>query len=131
MSKFSPAILAAAASQREVQLTTRGRVTGRPSRVTIWISPGDDGKLYIRSGAGLGRHWPQNFMARNEGTLHLAGHEEVPVRVRHVTDPAEARRVSLHVRQKYGEAVQQSTAGEPLTPGEEASFELLPGWASP
>ena len=125
MSNFSPDVLAAAASQKEVELTTHGRATGKPNRVIIWISPDDEGRLYIRSGGGLGRHWPRNFMARNEGVLHLDGHD-VAVQVRHVTDAAEARAVSGHVRCKYGEAVKRSTDDEPLTPGEKASFELLP-----
>ena len=125
MSKFSPEVVAVAAGQREVELTTHGRATGKPNRVTIWISPGEDGRLYIRSGGGLDRHWPRNFMARNEGLLHLQGHE-VSVKVRHVTDAAEARRVSGYVRRKYGESVKFSNDDEPLTPGEQASFEILP-----
>lgn len=125
MSKFKPAVLAMAAKQREVGLTTQGRATGKPSRVVIWVSPGDEGTLYIRSGGGLGRHWTRNIMARNEGVLHLEGHD-VSIRVRHVTDPGEARRVSGYVRSKYGEGIQVSGGDEPLTPGELASFELLP-----
>jgi len=125
VSTFQPEVIAAAATQREVELTTLGRATGRPNRVVIWISPGEGGKLYIRSGGGLGRHWTRNLMARNEGVLHLEGHD-VAVRVRHVTDPDEARRVSGHVRAKYGPAVRGSNGDEPLTPGEQASFEVLP-----
>src|SRR5712691_11389549 len=63
MSQFSAELLQAAARERAVQLTTNGRKTGKPRRVTIWI--GTDGKrLYIRSGEGMRRHWPQNMLAK-------------------------------------------------------------------
>jgi hypothetical protein len=65
MAGFSPEVLAAVAREREVALTTRGRKTGKPVRVTIWV--GTDGrKIFIRSGGGLGRQWPQNMMAGGE-----------------------------------------------------------------
>ena len=125
MSKFPAAVLRAAAGQREVELTTYGRVTGQPSRVIIWVSPGEPGRLYIRSGGGLGRNWTRNVTTRNEAILHLDG-VDLPIRLRLVTDAAEARRVSGYVRAKYGDAVKFSVEGEDLTPGEVATFEVLP-----
>lgn len=114
----------AAQRHREVTLTTHGRQTGRPFQVTIWLTS-DGERLFIRSGGGLGRHWPQNFLARRRATLHL-GDLAVEVEPRHVTDPAEARDISHLIRGKYGELVKPSRPGEPLTPGEQATFELLP-----
>jgi deazaflavin-dependent oxidoreductase (nitroreductase family) len=114
----------AAAREREVILTTQGRKTGKPHRVTIWIST-DGEHLYIRSGQGLGRHWPQNLMARGEATLRM-GRESIKVKPRHVTDPSEARAASELVRKKYGSVVKPSSPSEPLTPGEKATFELIP-----
>jgi len=71
MNEFSPDVLQAAAREREVQFTTYGRKTGKPRRVTIWI--GTDGqRLYIRSGQGMRRHWPQNLLAKGEGVVRLA-----------------------------------------------------------
>ena len=124
MPDFPSEVLDAAAHQKEVRLTTYGRKSGKPHDVTIWI--GTDGKhLYIRSGQGMRRDWPQNLVARGEGVLHL-GNLGVKVKPRLVTDPAEARMVSALYRKKYGPFVRASTADQPLTEGEKTTFELLP-----
>jgi deazaflavin-dependent oxidoreductase (nitroreductase family) len=121
---FSADMLEAAKREREVKLTTFGRKSGKAHQVTIWITT--DGKqLYIRSGQGLRRNWPQNLVARGEGVLQI-GKTEVRVKPRHVTDPAEARASSELYRRKYGPFVKASRPNQPLTPGEEATFELLP-----
>jgi deazaflavin-dependent oxidoreductase (nitroreductase family) len=124
MAGFRRDVFDAAAKQREVRLTTVGRRTGRPRTVTIWITT-DGERLFIRSGGGFRRDWPQNFVARREATLRLGG-TELGVKPRHVTDPDEARMVSGLIRKKYGFSVQVSKPGQPLTPGEQATFELLP-----
>jgi hypothetical protein len=117
----------AVAREREVHLTTYGRITGKPHRVTIWT--GTDGKhIYVRSGQGMRRHWPQNLTARGEGVLEV-GKMTVKVKPRHVTDPAEARAVSTLYRQKYGAFVRTSKAAEPLNLGEQTTFELVPAEA--
>ena len=121
---FSADLLEAAKREREVKLTTLGRKSGKPHQVTIWI--GTDGKdLYVRSGQGLRRHWPQNLVAVGEGVLRV-GKTDVKVKPRHVTDPAEARMVSGLYKRKYGPFVKASRPNQPLTPGEQATFELLP-----
>jgi deazaflavin-dependent oxidoreductase (nitroreductase family) len=124
MAEFSRDVIEAAAQQREVQITTYGRKTGRPYRVTVWLS-GDNGRLFVRSGGGLGRDWPQNMMAGGRGMLHVGG-MDVPVRARHVTDAAEARAAAGHLVRKYRVNIERSSGGQPLTPGEQATFELLP-----
>ncbi len=122
--EFPPEVLNASARQREVTFTTFGRKTGNPISVTIWITT-DGRRIFIRSGAGLGRHWPQNLLARGEGVLSL-GNKSIKVKPRLVTDPDEARAVSRLVRDKYGPFVRRSEPNGPLTPGEQATFELLP-----
>ena len=124
MASFSKDVFEAARKEREVRLTTRGRKTGKPHHVVVWIST-DGAHLYIRSGAGLGRDWPQNVLARPEAEVQL-GELKVKVMPRLISDPSEARSVSELHRAKYGTNVKPSSPTEPLTAGETASFDLLP-----
>jgi deazaflavin-dependent oxidoreductase (nitroreductase family) len=128
MAGFDKATIETALAEREVELTTWGRKTGNPTRVIIWIW-GDDRRLYIRSGGGMGRDWPQNLLANGKGILHLAG-QDIAVRARHVTDPAEARAGAAMVNRKYATTNAPSAEGEPLMPAEQATFELTPDDAS-
>jgi deazaflavin-dependent oxidoreductase (nitroreductase family) len=121
---FDPSLVETAASEKEVELTTFGRKSRTPSRRIIWITA-LDGRLYIRSGPGLTRDWPRNLIANGRATLHIAG-QDIPVRARHVTDPAEARAMHAPVKQKYDAERPASQGDEPLTPAEEAVFELTP-----
>jgi deazaflavin-dependent oxidoreductase (nitroreductase family) len=127
MSGFSAELLEAAAREREVELTTYGRKTGNPHQVTIWIW-GDDQRLFITSGQGLVRDWPQNLLATGRAVLRI-GDLKVPVAARHLADPAEARSLRRLITRKYGVTVSGSD-GEPPTPAEQATFELLPGGAT-
>ncbi|HEV2028614.1 MAG TPA: DUF2255 family protein [Candidatus Dormibacteraeota bacterium] len=124
MAQLKSDSIEAAGREREVTLTTFGRKSGKEHRVTVWIVT-DGSRLYIRSGQGLGRHWPQNLMVRREGLLHF-GNKTIRVEPRHVTDPAEARATSALYGPKYGSSVKASKPDQPLTPGEQASFELIP-----
>ena len=124
MAGFEHSVLDRAMREQEVDLTVWGRKSGRPIRVTIWIW-GDGERLYVRAGNGFAQDWPRNLVASGEGILHLAG-QEIPIRARHVEDPAEARRGKALIERKYGKTVQGSCEGESLTPGEQATFELLP-----
>lgn len=124
MAKFDQTVLDAVAREREIELTTWGRKSGKPSRVVLWVF-GDGERVFIRSGGGLLRDWPQNFLARGRAILHVDGHD-VPVTGRHVDDPSLARDVSSMAIRQYRSNVQRSNEGEPLTPGERATFELFP-----
>ncbi|HEV2218871.1 MAG TPA: nitroreductase/quinone reductase family protein [Candidatus Dormibacteraeota bacterium] len=120
----SSSVFEAAAQEMEVKLTTYGRATGKPYEITIWIAT-DGKRLFIRSGKGFRRDWPQNLMGRGEAELRIGG-ESVKVRPRHVLDAEEARSVSRLVRAKYGIIVKTSQGSEPLTDAEQATFELIP-----
>ena len=63
---FDEAVLAQAAKQREVGLTTFGRMTGKEHRKVIWAST-DGRRIFIRSGQGLTRDWPKNLLAGGIG----------------------------------------------------------------
>src|SRR5579859_1872268 len=126
---FDHAILETAAREKDVEFTTFGRKTGKPSRRIIWISAIGD-RFYIRSGLGMTRDWPKNLLANRRGVLHMAG-QDLPVTARHVTDPQEARSLHADVKAKYNvEPVElgytPSVGDEPLAPSEQAVFELLP-----
>ena len=114
----------AAAAAREVQLTTFGRKTGRPSRRTIWITTDPSGRVHIRSGQGLKRDWPQNLLANGRAVLRISG-TDFAVQARHVTDRDELRASNDAVRAKYGRSFASSQPGEPLTLPEQATFELV------
>ncbi len=124
MGAFTHDVIAAALREREVTLTNLGRKSGKPNRVTIWVAT-DGKRIFIRSGEGLGRQWPQNMLAQGEGELHV-GKLRVRFKPRQITEPAEARSVSQLYRDKYGPYVIPSKPTEPLTPGEVATFELIP-----
>src|SRR5205814_9392007 len=86
--------------------------------VTRWITT-DGTDVYIRSGEGMTRDWPQNLVAAGEGTLRVGG-KDVKVKPRHVDDPEEARATSHLARKKYGAYVKPSQPGQPLTKREQA-----------
>jgi len=121
---FDPAILETATREKEIELTTYGRKTGKASRRIMWITVIGD-RLYVRSGLGLGRDWPQNLLANDRAILHMAG-QDIAVRARHVTDAEEARAMHAPVKAKYDAARPASQGSEPLTPSEQAVFELTP-----
>jgi deazaflavin-dependent oxidoreductase (nitroreductase family) len=121
---FDRSLLQSASQEKEVELTTFGRASGKASRRIIWITALDD-KLYIRSGLGLTRDWPKNLLANGRAILHIGG-QDVPVRTRHVTDPSEARAMHAPVKRKYNAERPSSKGDEPLTPSEQAVFQLLP-----
>ena len=130
MARFSSELYDLAMAEKEVELTTFGRKSGEPSRRILWIW-GGDGRVYVRSGQGLGRDWPRNLLATDgRAVLHLAG-RDVPVRARHVADPVEARAGAGMIDRKYASGTTPSPEGGPLSPGEQATFELTPDDARP
>ena len=113
----------AATVAREVDLTTFGRETERPSRRTLWITTDALGRIHIRSGQGLSRDWPRNLLANPRAVLHING-KDIPVRARRVTDRTELRASLGALEQKYRWQLPASQPGEAPTPPEQATFEL-------
>ena len=114
----------AAAEAREVDLTTFGRATGRPSRRSMWLTTDALGRVHIRSGQGLSRDWPRNLLANPRAVLHING-RDIAVRARHVSDRTELRASHDALQQKYGWELPASQPGDALTPPEQATFELI------
>jgi hypothetical protein len=125
VSTFNQDVIDAAKNEREVTFTTYGRTTGKPYDVTIFVVT-DGHRVFILSGQGMARQWPQNLAARGDGVLHLGG-LDVPVKSRHVTDPGETHRVSELYGSKYGQKFGPPQPGEPPRLSEQATFELIPG----
>src|SRR3977135_94781 len=118
-------LASAAATAPEVDLTTFGRRGGRPSSNTIWITTDAQGRIYIRSGQGLVRDWPQNLLANGRAIVHIDG-KDFPVLARHVTDRTELLASSATIRTNYGAVLPLPKPGQPPTPPEQATFELVP-----
>jgi hypothetical protein len=123
MSTFNQDVIDAAKNEREVTFTTFGRATGKPYEVTIFVVT-DGHRLFILSGQGMARQWPQNLAARGDGILHLGG-LDVHVKSRHVIDPRETRMVSELYGTKYGAEFGPPQPGEPPRLSEQATFELI------
>lgn len=53
-----------------VQLTVKGRKTGKPQTVKIWFAVGN-GKVYVTSGRGLGAQWIKNLQKTPDVALQI------------------------------------------------------------
>lgn len=80
-------------------VTTSGRVSGRPHRIEIWFGV-LDGSMYLISGNGPTADWYRNMLADPDVVVHLPDGDHVG-RARDVTDPAERRRCGDLMGAKY------------------------------
>lgn len=55
-----------------VQLTVRGRKTGKPYTVKIWFAVGND-KIYVTSGRGTDASWIKNLRKTPQIELQIGG----------------------------------------------------------
>jgi deazaflavin-dependent oxidoreductase (nitroreductase family) len=124
VSNFNQNVIDAAKNEREVTFTTYGRKTGKPYAVTIFVVT-DGTRIFILSGQGMARQWPQNLAAGGEGVLHLGG-QDVNITSRQVSDPAELLMISELYGSKYGSRFGPAEPGDPPRPRDQATFELLP-----
>lgn len=93
---LDPRVRAALQQDRTIELTTTGRVSGRPRRVEIWLLD-VDGRAVITGTPGP-RHWLANIRADPRVTVHLrhGTRAELAATAVEVTDPAARRTVIEH-----------------------------------
>ena len=90
-------------------LTTSGRVTGRPHTIEIWFAH-HEGTLYILSGGGDRSDWVRNVISTPTVTVRLNG-TEYRGRGRIVTEPQEDRLARRLVFDKYQPGYGEDLAG--------------------
>lgn len=74
-------------------ITTTGRVSGRPRRIEIWYFT-IDGRIYITGTPGP-RDWYANILADPRITFHVkeGARADLPARAIPISEPAERRRI--------------------------------------
>ncbi|MEL7974340.1 nitroreductase/quinone reductase family protein [Isoptericola sp. F-RaC21] len=90
---------AAGTRERIIDITTRGRRTGRPRRIEIFFYRAA-GATYLCSGAGgAATDWHANLLADPRFTFHLKNgvRADLPARATPVTDPAERQAVLAEI----------------------------------
>jgi len=87
---------------RTIDITTRGRKTGRPRRTEIWFH-NIDGQVYITGTPGR-RDWYANLLAHPEFTFHLKQSvtADLPARATPILDAARRRAIMARIHQKLG-----------------------------
>lgn len=99
-----------------IDITTKGRKSGKPRRTEIWFH-NVDGRLYITGDPGP-RDWYANMLAHQEFTFHLkeSVKADLPARARAVTGAAERRRVLTRMAELDGgnDHLEEWIAGSPL-----------------
>jgi deazaflavin-dependent oxidoreductase (nitroreductase family) len=107
----------ALARDRVVDITTRGRRSGTPHRIEIWMHQLGEG-LYITGRPPRPRDWYANLVADPAFTLHLKQtvRADLDVRARPVTDPQERTRVlrTILARLDMSSDLAAWVAGSPL-----------------
>lgn len=117
-------------SDRTIDITTIGRLSGEPRRIEIWFyryeTQGSGSSLtpdrHIRvflSGSPGRRDWYANLVANPEFTFHLKGsvQADLPAHARPITDEDERREVVAGILEELGRgsgALEEWVAGSPL-----------------
>src|ERR671915_492530 len=86
-----------------VDITTRGRKTGRPHRIEIRFH-NIDGHLYLTGRPPRPRDWYANLLAHPEFTFHLkqSVRADLPARATPILDQARRRAIIAAIHQKRG-----------------------------
>ncbi len=106
-----------------VDITTTGRLTGRPRRIEIWMLD-VDGRFFITGTPGR-RDWLANLRAQPFLLIHLKRHAHLDVEARAspVTDRTTRQRVIEHLSARWyrsQSAVDELVAAAPMV---EVTFE--------
>ena len=106
----------ALARDRNIDITTIGRVTGQPRRIEIWFH-NLDGTVYITGSPGK-RDWYANLIAHPDFTFHLKSGvtADLPARATPITDPAERRLLFERILRNIGNLAELEAwlTGSPL-----------------
>jgi deazaflavin-dependent oxidoreductase (nitroreductase family) len=84
----------------EIELTTTGRITGRPSSHPVWFVRQAE-RLYLLPGAGSNSQWYQNVL-KTPGIRLASRHAQYSSTARPITEPATVARIVADFRAKYG-----------------------------
>ena len=78
-------------TERTIDITTTGRMSGRPRRIEMWFH-NLDGELYLTGTPGT-RDWYANLVAHPAFTFHLKGTHKADLRARAtpILDPSPAQ----------------------------------------
>lgn len=114
-------VQAALATDRTIDITTTGRMTGKARRIEMWFH-NIDGRIMITGMPGT-RDWYANLVANPAFTFHLkeSVRADLPATARPITDLAEKRSVLevLLARLGYSDRIEAWLARSPLV---EVSF---------
>lgn len=106
----------ALAHDRTIDITTIGRVSGRPRRIETWFYRVDD-RIFLTGLPGK-RDWYANLLANPAFTFHLKGsaQADLPGRATPITDPAARREIMGRILAALGQArdLDAWVAGSPL-----------------
>jgi len=96
------AIRKALERERTIDITTRGRKTGRNRRKEIWFH-NLDGELYITGTPGR-RDWYANLLANPQFTFHLkhSAQADLPARATPIVDRDTRRDIIARIHRKLG-----------------------------
>jgi deazaflavin-dependent oxidoreductase (nitroreductase family) len=92
--------LAALSASRELEISFRGRRTGRTYSTPVWFVA-EASRLYLLPVSGSETAWYRNIVANPEMTLSVGGHS-LPVQARPITDSAGVSQVIEKFGTKYG-----------------------------
>jgi hypothetical protein len=113
---MTPDITAALETDRTIDITTKGRMSGEPRRLEIWFH-NLDGRIFITGMPGR-RDWYANLLANPDFTFHLKEslQADLPAQARALTGAAEKQAVFevLLDRLGYADRIDTWIAASPL-----------------